>query len=978
VAHLHTIREAQDIAVRRLANEIGTQAQPIAPLTGFDSMHAVRWDAPEPIRNSRRDECAKNGARVTRTGGFCLPYGSKARNVSIGGNALYDKRMAHYLAQHIFENATVVDLGAGLGHYGKIFQEPGSPVRAWAGYDGALNVEDVTDGLVRFMDLTQPDATDARPCVGADWVMSLEVAEHIPPPFTDAFLRNVRCHARVGAVISWALPSQTGGLGHVNMRDEADAQASVQRWGFHVDHNATTAARAASTLPWFKKSISVYRLNADDEPRLGERLHRRRGRRRHGRVRPTFDRPHQNRRQSQHRLLEAAPLSNERVSAVPDLHVNISWNLCRDRTMVPESAAMLAYEAVSRVDAMQIPGAIVEAGVWMGGMSCFMAMAHRGQERHLWLYDTFAGMSPPTAEKDGARAVELFASLNRSNFPFKKHVRDGKWCYGSLTDVRATMARTLHTPSHVHYIEGKVEETLRNQSIELPLSISILRLDTDFYDSTKMELDVLWPRLSPGGWLYLDDYGNWAGARAAVDEWLEKNHWTHHAVAAQAFPGPDNARRFSLCKHIHFSETKPFMSCRKPAHPTPPPLPLLVNNIQQAVLAPMQRRVRPTVAHMLTSELRAPACEKGTLRCDRALNTTAPILSIIGFQKCATSFVRNTFRKMHRTCVAEGETPYWARVNAAWERPSCPQVQKHYLSRAFPCIATADFAFEKSPTLVAQPWAAKRMCELVPNVRIAAIVRDPVTRAHSAFVQCWDWIRNAPTIVHGWGSRGQPPDHPTPKLFHELVELEVAIVTECGVTSSTGNFQVDWPAAVNFSRCCTTVAMKHGHSPWPGCDAYGVRKPLVHQPPKDLWATRSHRIPASRGLGWTLTPFGGYCLDFVRGGLYFAQLRPWAELYGAGAILVMSLAELKRAPVAAMQRLVRHAVGSTLMDAEVNRVLEHHDSRPHNSLINSKRFDSALPGAVQPQNRTLALLTRFYRASKLALEIEFGVVPADS
>ena len=140
----------------------------------------------------------------------------------------------------------------------------------------------------------------------------------------------------------------------------------------------------------------------------------------------------------------------------------------------------------------------------------------------------------------------------------------------------------------------------------------------------------------------------------------------------------------------------------------------------------------------------------------------------------------------------------------------------------------------------------------------------------------------------------------------------------------------------------------------------------------------SHGIPASRGLGWTLTPFGGYCLDFVRGGLYSAQLRPWAERYGAGAILVTSLAELKRAPVAAMQRLVRHAVGSTLMDAEVSRVLEHHNSRPENSLVNSRRFDRALPGAVQPQNRTLALLTRFYRASKLALEVEYGVVPADS
>ena len=203
-------------------------------------MHAVLWDAPKPIRKSRRHECA-NGTRVSRTGGFCLPHGSKARDVAIGGNELYDTRMAHYLGHHIFKDATVVDLGAGLGHYGRIFQEPGSPVQAWAGYDGALNVEDVTDGLVRFMDLTQPDASDARPCVGADWVMSLEVAEHIPPQFTDAFLRNVRCHARVGAVISWALPSQTGGLGHVNMRDEADAQAAVERWGFHVDRDATAA-----------------------------------------------------------------------------------------------------------------------------------------------------------------------------------------------------------------------------------------------------------------------------------------------------------------------------------------------------------------------------------------------------------------------------------------------------------------------------------------------------------------------------------------------------------------------------------------------------------------------------------------------------------------------------------------------------------------------------------------------------------------
>jgi hypothetical protein len=79
--------------------------------------------------------------------------------------------------------------------------EKGSPVKSWVGFDGAMNVQSATDGLVRFMDLTQPHPADVRPCVKGDWVLSLEVAEHIPPEFTDHYIRNLRCSCTVGAVV---------------------------------------------------------------------------------------------------------------------------------------------------------------------------------------------------------------------------------------------------------------------------------------------------------------------------------------------------------------------------------------------------------------------------------------------------------------------------------------------------------------------------------------------------------------------------------------------------------------------------------------------------------------------------------------------------------------------------------------------------------------------------------------------------------
>ncbi len=217
-------------------------------------MQAMDWEIPIDIKEERHKEC--DGRKTSTTGGFCLTVKNR-----IGGNWMVDTALGNHLRDNVFNGMSVVDLGAGLGHYGKIFREEGSPVKSWVGFDGAMNVESATDGLVRFMDLTQPHPADERPCVKGDWVLSLEVAEHIPPQFTDHFIRNLRCSCTVGAVVSWAVPAQTGGLGHVNCKEEKDAIAAMERWGFVVDREATEAVQAAASIGHFKRNTIVYRVS---------------------------------------------------------------------------------------------------------------------------------------------------------------------------------------------------------------------------------------------------------------------------------------------------------------------------------------------------------------------------------------------------------------------------------------------------------------------------------------------------------------------------------------------------------------------------------------------------------------------------------------------------------------------------------------------------------------------------------------------
>jgi predicted O-methyltransferase YrrM len=91
------------------------------------------------------------------------------------------------------------------------------------------------------------------------------------------------------------------------------------------------------------------------------------------------------------------------------------------------------------------------------------------------------------------------------------------WCYASLDQVSQNFAAAGLSTKTSHFVKGDVMETLKDN---LPEQISVLRLDTDWYESTRFELEVLYPRLSKGGVLIIDDYGHWSGSRKATDEYF--------------------------------------------------------------------------------------------------------------------------------------------------------------------------------------------------------------------------------------------------------------------------------------------------------------------------------------------------------------------------------------------------------------------------------------------------------------------------
>jgi O-methyltransferase len=189
-----------------------------------------------------------------------------------------------------------------------------------------------------------------------------------------------------------------------------------------------------------------------------------------------------------------------------------------DRTMIGEAGLVANLDAVAYVVANEIPGAVVECGVWRGGsvMAMLLKLAALGDtKRDVFLFDTFEGMTAPTAvdvAADGKAAHSMFKAKRRAD-------GTADWNHASLDDVQEGMFSTDYPHHLLHFIKGDVAETIPNTPIN---QIAILRLDTDWYESTKLELDHYFEMISTGGILIIDDYGHWEGARKAVDEYFEK------------------------------------------------------------------------------------------------------------------------------------------------------------------------------------------------------------------------------------------------------------------------------------------------------------------------------------------------------------------------------------------------------------------------------------------------------------------------
>ncbi|XP_069982790.1 uncharacterized protein [Penaeus vannamei] len=261
-----------------------------------DSSAVRRMEEPKESFTSRLDELEQrirvaynyifllycdSEKRVLPNGGYCL----NEQDILDRWNSIWDGEMCASL-EKLFGGSSVLDMGAGRAHYGRCFlrvkdniirtknkkevermnrmyneqmQKGGlldkpQVVKSWTGYDGALNIDDITGGFVRYADLSQPVHLGER----YDWVMSLEVGEHIPKKYEAHYVDNLVRHACKGIVISWAVIGQAGHH-HINNQPMTYVQDLFESRGLLVDEKAQEQLRENSELRHYKH-VFVFRV----------------------------------------------------------------------------------------------------------------------------------------------------------------------------------------------------------------------------------------------------------------------------------------------------------------------------------------------------------------------------------------------------------------------------------------------------------------------------------------------------------------------------------------------------------------------------------------------------------------------------------------------------------------------------------------------------------------------------------------------
>jgi O-methyltransferase len=190
--------------------------------------------------------------------------------------------------------------------------------------------------------------------------------------------------------------------------------------------------------------------------------------------------------------------------------------LVRNYTMVSFERLATLWLQVQYLDHHNVSGAFVECGVWRGGAVALMALAHLHSVSSAWrqmhLFDSWQGLPEPDADLDGKSAVEYAGGARNGA------LRSVDRCVASLEETRDLLeSKVLYPSSLIHYHAGWFQETVPHTEVG---EIALLRLDGDWYESTRICLEHLYTNVVSGGVVVLDDYGLWAGCRRATDEFL--------------------------------------------------------------------------------------------------------------------------------------------------------------------------------------------------------------------------------------------------------------------------------------------------------------------------------------------------------------------------------------------------------------------------------------------------------------------------
>jgi hypothetical protein len=194
--------------------------------------------------------------------------------------------------------------------------------------------------------------------------------------------------------------------------------------------------------------------------------------------------------------------------------IDLYWKV-KPFTLTSHERVFALRQAVTYVAKADIPGAIVECGVWRGGSMLVVAhtLVELGQtDRDLYLFDTFETMPPP-----GPLDIDVWGTP-AADF-YQAALDSPVYSYLPQDQILALMAATGYPEERLHFVKGMVEETIPG---EAPTEIALCRLDTDWYESTLHEMEHLYPRMAPGGVLIVDDYGHLMGSKRAVDEYIER------------------------------------------------------------------------------------------------------------------------------------------------------------------------------------------------------------------------------------------------------------------------------------------------------------------------------------------------------------------------------------------------------------------------------------------------------------------------